>query len=411
MRKYFITILFFALAGLVVSVMMTRMHLHLAAGGFESKSFCNISDFVDCDTALASPYAKVAGIPNSEFGLLYYLFFILAILYAWGAEKGRRATLSFLLAGSSVNLAYSVVMAYLSIFRLQVLCLLCLTTYIANVALVLLVPMAMDLRLIRVPIYLFEYVRSIFGRGEIPTRIGVHLSLFVVVIAGGLLFFRGLNPETVPKMLAVPDDVYLKEFRAPASKSFVLEGEPSWGPADARVTVAVFSDFQCPFCRRAAFTLKPFFGELRKKIRFIYINYPLDNACNPAINHPMHPVSCLAAKAALCAHEKGKFWEYHDLVFLNQQKLSRSTLLNLAKEVGISEEWFNVCLVSNQTQDRLAAEMVEGNKFEVRGTPAVYINGRPFRDWMDPSRLRLVVEGELKQTDPVPSPAALPQNP
>lgn len=396
MHKLFVAILVCSLAGLVASAVMTRMHFGLTQGGFEEKSFCNVSEFVDCDTALASRYAKIGGVPTSEFGFLYYLFFTLAALYAWASEAARRATLSFLLAGSVLALGYSLIMAYLSFFRLGVLCLLCLTTYLGNLALIVLVPAALGIRLFKIPAYLAEYARSIFGKGEISTRIGFHLISFFLLMGVGLLFFKGMSPSLQAREMRMPDGFYLTSFRATAPTEFGLTEANSWGPPDAKVTVIEFSDFQCPFCKRAAFSLKPYLGELRKEIRFIYVNYPLDLACNPSVKHAMHPVSCLAAKAALCAGQKGKFWEFHDLVFENQKRLSRTTLMNLGKKVGLEETWLNVCLIAPETEARLNAEIREGEKFQVSGTPAIFINGRPFRDWLDPERLRLVVASELK---------------
>ncbi len=388
MRKAFFLLLFFAVAGLVASGIMVEMHRDLVRGGFEGKSFCNVSEFVDCDTALASRYAKVAGIPTAQIGLLYYLFFIGALLFAWIAERRRDATLSFLLAGSVGAVVYSLAMAYLSVFRLQVLCLLCLTTYFANLVHFLLLPRLLGLKFSNIVGHLSGYLRSM--------RFVSCLIVFVLTLGGGLLFFRG-SQARVEREFPITEGFYLQNFYATQPTPLTLERFASWGPADAKVTIVEFSDFQCPFCRRAAFTIKPLLGEFRRQVRLVFVNYPLDHSCNPQVGHSMHPVACLAAKGALCAGEKGKFWEFHDLVFENQKKLSRSILLSLAKQAGLEEEWFNLCLVDPQTEGVLAAEVQEGAKFGVRGTPAIYINGRPFHDWTSPEKLRWILQSELKQ--------------
>lgn len=398
MRKSFLVILFFVLLGLVASAIMTQMHARLEREGFQEKSFCNVSEFVDCDTALASRYAKIGGVPTSQLGLLYYLFFFFATLTAWFSANSRRATLSFLLTASGLALLYSVAYAYLSIFRLGVLCLLCLTTYLANLFLVLLIPRGLGIKISQIPAHLWGYARSIGGRSEYPARLGAHLIAFGLFLGVGLLLFQTGRAEDPIQKIEVSDEFYLKMFYSTSPKELTLSGPHSWGGAESPVTIVEFSDFQCPFCRRAAFSLKPYLGELKKKVRFVFINYPLDNACNPQVTHAMHPVACLAAKASLCAGERGEFWKYHDLAFENQKKLSRSTLVALAKRLGIEEKWFSSCLVAPETEAQLAREIEEGVRFEVRGTPAVYINGRPFRDWNDPARLRLIVEAELKAT-------------
>ncbi|MBI2082109.1 MAG: thioredoxin domain-containing protein [Deltaproteobacteria bacterium] len=398
MKKIFPALLFLTLLGLIASGIMVKMHLDLAPGGFESKSFCTISEFVDCDTALASRYSKIAGIPTAQIGLLYYLFFFFATLYAWSSEKGRRATASFLLAGSLFATGYSLVIAYLSIFRLEVLCLLCLTTYLCNFFHLILLPRILGIPIWRIPAHLMEYARSLLRQGSlVPGKIGLHLILFGLLLGGGLIFFKGLQANDPVRKVKIPDELYLKHFYATPSQPLGITPKLQRGEANAPVTLIEFSDFQCPFCRRAAFSLKPFLGELKKNVRIVYLNYPLDNACNPAVSRSFHMASCLSAKAALCAEQKGKFWEYHDLVFENQKKLSRETLMKLAKEVGIEEEWFNQCLVSPEIETELSAEIQEGQKFGVQGTPAIFINGRPFHDWINPERLRLVVRSEIEK--------------
>ncbi len=373
MKKTFLALLIFSAVGLVASIVMTRMHFELEKGGFEEKSFCNISETVDCDTVLASRYAKVFGIPTAQLGLLYYLFFFLASLYAWGSEKERGRILAFLFPASVGALLYSIGMAFISFVHLQTVCLLCLTTYVANLAIVFLVPRAQGLGL-----------RALF---HWP------LVVFLIFVAGGLLVFKGFQ-EKQPPRFPISREEYLKLFYAAKPVPFELAGRPVWGNPEGRVTIVEFSDFQCPYCRRAAFTLKPYLGEFKKDVRLFFVHYPLDNACNKSITRLFHPVSCLAAKAAECAHQKGKFWEFHDEVFQHQKKISRETLMKIAAKTGLDPEWFNVCLISGEVEASVAEDIGEGDKFGVHGTPALFINGRPLPDWTDPERLRWVVQAE-----------------
>ncbi|HSP54358.1 MAG TPA: thioredoxin domain-containing protein, partial [Dehalococcoidia bacterium] len=89
--------------------------------------------------------------------------------------------------------------------------------------------------------------------------------------------------------------------------------DPSWGPEDAALTIEAFSDFQCPYCKKFAEQtlprLKEAYGD---KVRFIFRDLPLTN---------IHPVAAAAAQAGGCANDQGKFWEYHDLLYENQQSL------------------------------------------------------------------------------------------
>lgn len=392
-QKIFLVLLVLSALGLTASLLMTKLHYGLNARGLEEKSFCNVSDFFDCDSALASRYSiirtRFGSIPTSELGTLFYLLAGFGFLYAWASAQ-RRTVLSFLFLSLIPATLYSLVMAYISIFKLGVLCLLCLTTYLCNFLLLLLIPSAAGARFRD----FFAFLRS-----ARPGLIfySVFTLLFFVI---GLLSFRGLNPKIHKAYARVPTKDYLKLFYAIPQETLDLSGRPTWGNPHAKVTVIEFSDFQCPFCRRAAFSLKAYLKEYEKKIRFLFVNYPLDNACNPSIPHAMHPVACLAAKASLCAHQQDRFWDYHDRVFENQKRLSRTTLLRLARESWLDVPRFEQCLVSDETAGRLKEDVETGSRVKVRGTPAVFINGRYFGDWPDPEKLRIVIEAETTGGSP-----------
>jgi len=89
----------------------------------------------------------------------------------------------------------------------------------------------------------------------------------------------------------------------------------SLGSRDAPVVIEEFSDFQCPYCRRAAFLLRPYLGQYRKQVRFVFVNFPLNRDCNPQVQAAVHGFACDAARYALCAADQGRFWTLHDLIF------------------------------------------------------------------------------------------------
>ena len=90
----------------------------------------------------------------------------------------------------------------------------------------------------------------------------------------------------------------------------VQAGDPVKGPANAKVTIVEFSDFQCPYCLQAYATVKQIMDAYPNDVRFIYKQFPLNS---------IHPQAQKAAEASLCAHEQGKFYEYHDKLFESQK--------------------------------------------------------------------------------------------
>jgi protein-disulfide isomerase len=143
---------------------------------------------------------------------------------------------------------------------------------------------------------------------------------------------------------------------------------PSLGPANAKVTLTVFSDFECPFCKRTA----PVFEKLKKafegKLRVVFRNLPLVKIHRHAMN---------AALAAVAAHKQGKFWEMHDMLFKNDLNLEKENLVEYARRVKLDAERFKRDLEAPETRKRVEADMALAKKIGVAGTPALFVNGKP----------------------------------
>ncbi len=145
------------------------------------------------------------------------------------------------------------------------------------------------------------------------------------------------------------------------------DDDPSWGPENALVTIEEFSDFQCPYCARfkieTLYRIKETYGD---RVRFIYRDFPLTS---------IHQFALKAAEAAQCAHEQGRFWEYHDLLFANQDALTTPDLKRYAAEIGANPSEFSTCLDSGKNTREVALDLQDGYQAGVTGTPAFLING------------------------------------
>ncbi len=141
---------------------------------------------------------------------------------------------------------------------------------------------------------------------------------------------------------------------------------PAKGPANAPLVVVVFSDFQCPFCKRVEPTLAELEQKYAGKLRLVWKNYPL----------PFHENAEPAAEAAMAAGAQGKFWEMHDKLFENSGALDRASLDKYAAALGLDLARFKADLDAHRQRARVQADMKEGAAIGVQGTPAVFINGR-----------------------------------
>jgi protein-disulfide isomerase len=177
--------------------------------------------------------------------------------------------------------------------------------------------------------------------------------------------------------------IYLE---APRAELAVSADSPAKGPADAKVTVVEFSDFQCPFCSQAAPIVGQIHAAYGDKVRIIFQHFPLG----------IHDRARPAAEASACANVQGKFWEYHDKLFYHQQSLSDADLKKYAEEVGLDADRWSACYRSGTFRAEVMQQMQIGRQAGVTGTPAFFVNGRfvsgaqPFEKFKD------IIDDELK---------------
>ena len=154
---------------------------------------------------------------------------------------------------------------------------------------------------------------------------------------------------------------------APRRDVSIESTDPSLGRASAPVTLIEFSDFQCPFCQRVAPTLKKVRDTYGDRVRIVWKDFPLTQ---------IHPQAFKASEAAHCAGDQGKYWEYHDRLFANQQSLQPEELKQHATALGLDAAAFNACLDSSKYGERVRDGVAQGTRLGVNSTPTIYINGR-----------------------------------
>ncbi|SEU24301.1 Protein-disulfide isomerase [Stigmatella erecta] len=173
----------------------------------------------------------------------------------------------------------------------------------------------------------------------------------------------------------------------PPAQKVDLGTAPAKGPSDAPVTLVAFSDFECPFCSRAANTVKQLEGEYQGKLRVAFKHQPL----------PRHANAKLAAAASLAANEQGKFWEYHDKLFANQTALDRAALERYAEELKLDMGKFKSALDSNKFDAQISADSAQGHQIGAAGTPTFFVNGRPIVGAKPIENFRRVIDDELRK--------------
>jgi protein-disulfide isomerase len=160
---------------------------------------------------------------------------------------------------------------------------------------------------------------------------------------------------------------------------------PSFGPPNAKVTVIEYSDFECPYCSRAASVVQQLKKKYSDRVRFVFRQFPL----------PMHRNAALAAQAALAAHAQGKFWELHDKMFANQRALDRESLEGYAKDIGLDLAKFKKALDDSSYDAAVKADIALGEQIGVSGTPTMIINTQRVPNATDFASVSAMIDGEL----------------
>ncbi len=387
------------LAGAVLAAISTSQYLRIHEKGMEEKSFCAISEVIDCDIASASSYSSVAGMPIAWFGLVAYLLIGSMALFGAISKKNRKSSVAVAWFLSIFALLYSIRMAYLLFAVLGVACIECIGMYIVNVIAAFGLWRALNTPLKDTGKFFLDYIRAVFkkpsGLGFQP-KIVAHAFVVIAAFGIGAAVIYNLQGGPAQKGVTLKEKInahYMQSlYDIPVNPDW-----PVWGNPDGAVTIIEFSDFECPFCRLAAFNVRPYLQEFKKDVRFYFVNYPLDQSCNPYLEHPMHMNACLAAYAVECANKLGDFWSFHDDVFKLKKNMNRDAIIGLAEKRNWNPQEFAACLDSEETKKRILADIEAGKRAYISGTPSLIIDGRRLKYWRDPNFLQAVVKEEKKR--------------
>ncbi len=178
-----------------------------------------------------------------------------------------------------------------------------------------------------------------------------------------------------------------REKLAQCEKSnFEIGNSPVKGPADAKITIVEFSDFQCPYCKRGKDNMEQVMKMFPNDVKIVFKQLPLS----------FHSKAKPAAKAALAAGKQGKFWEMHDLFFDNQGQLGDQYFEDKAKELGLDIEKFKADMASPEIEAQIEAESKLAAESGISGTPGFFVNGVAVKGAYPPEHFKGIIEGCLE---------------
>jgi protein-disulfide isomerase/uncharacterized membrane protein/peroxiredoxin len=399
--------------GIGVAGYLTRLHLELFYGS-EASAICDLGGSFNCSTVNASAHAEVLGVPHALIALPAYV--VMAGLAGLAWRRKSRPALAALFGAATLTVLYSGYLAYVSSVVIGAWCLFCLVLYGVNLGVAVLAGWAGGAAIVG------DAVRAPFRAPLVVGGAGVAFGLLLAGSYGAYDQVRGhMAAEAAAAAVAAPPRVAKAGPTGPSTTGTaataasaggpetkkvrlgekradvpVPKGAPTLGPASAKVTLVEFSDFQCPFCKRLAGSLRQLAEEYPKDVRIAYVEFPLNTDCNRVeLKKSMHPEACHAAAAAVCAQAQGKFWEMHDALFDDQASLGNKRYLAVAKDLGLDMGAYAACLDAPATMETIGAQTEAGGPLGVNGTPTFFVNGRQMSGAQPIEVLRAVVDAEI----------------
>ncbi len=359
-RKQLIILIMLLLAGLAMAAELLYIDYMVNYSSEPFRSFCNIDDSFNCDAVAASAYSHFLGVPVAFIGVAGNLT-LLAFLFVGTRATHARARMKHIY--TLIFWLYALgcaALALVSFLFVPALCIVCMSFWGVSVATFVYLAV-LSRGAWRRPVVLARETLTAVLHHKAATLGALGLFLFANAYAGYHFSYCGCHK---------------KGEQALACEGFDPKGFSSYlGRSSAKIDVVVYTDFQCPWCKRAHYAVVDMVKKYEKQIRFVRKDLPLDMSCNPMLSQPFHDFACKAAFFAKCAGLQGKYWEYHDELYRNQELLSDKLFLDVAKMLSLDLDALRACAASDEVRRAVQADIAEAVRYGVEGTPTFRIFG------------------------------------
>jgi uncharacterized membrane protein/protein-disulfide isomerase len=393
-----------ALIGLAVSGASIWVHYRLLTDPTYI-SPCDVGATFNCTEVYLSRYGSMAGVPVAVGGVIW---FGLAGLIAWFARADGRpsAAAAYLTVLGILGLGVSLYLAYVSWFVLKSGCLLCMATYAAVLAILVLASRASAVPMGSLPGRVAGDLRSALSRSSNLAATLVYAAAVVALIVffpHGRTFGEAedseatsnasiANPAATTPAAATDSPFAQWWFKQPRTDLGIA-------PEGARVIVVKFNDFACGSCAQAHYAYRPVFNRFEKShpgaVRLVVKDWPWDVACN--FNSPRtipgHEAACAAAAAARMAQDRGKYDEMATWLYQNQNQTLPQVQAAAAKILGVKDFDREYAL----KLPAIRADIADGGALGIDGTPTYFVNGVRLAGLLRPEQFEMAISLELQK--------------
>ncbi len=376
-----------ALIGLVISVELCVVYFNANFNAGSNPSFCSINEVIDCDAVSETPFSRFLAIPLSLWGFGFYALLLFILLFPFKkfelfGEFKHPKSYVFTLATFSVII--SVIMAYISSFVIQKICILCHILYLVNFLLFLSCLIGDSI----IDLYKNAFIdmKNIFSDKRWVVIAAV-CALSGIITLVFINIYRPFTPLAPPPPVPVPDN-------KPEHQYTIGEIGNTLGSKDAKIVIREFTDYECPFCSLSNNMMLKLTSEI-EGIRVEHHDFPLSSECNSIVRGSKHKNSCLAAYYARAARKQGKFWDMTTLLFENQLDLSEKNILKLAKTIDLDIEKLKKDAHDPELQKELENDIKKAKIFGITGTPSYIIGIKKYEGMMPYSKFKKKITESL----------------
>ena len=341
-------------------------------------SFCDMNSTFNCTEAYTSRFGAVAGVPVALLGLVFFAAVLMLITLCAQSPSAAQHLPGYVFAASTIGLAVILYLAYASYVILQVVCLLCVGTYVAVVGLFLLSGSAKNISLTSLPMHMLEDLRLLVRN---PRGLAAAV-VFTIAAATSIVVFpeqrvTAAAGVTAPEQAQTGPTASAQQIQQLEDWLAKQPRVPVMAPSDgAAVVILKFNDYQCPGCGQTYRDYKPVLAKWAKqapgKVKFTAKDFPLERECNAFVGQDLHSGACEAAVAVRLAREKGKGEAMEDWLYANQPAMNPDTVKKAAATVGGVTD-FEARYKS--TLELVKADVAQGAQLKVGGTPTFFMNG------------------------------------
>jgi protein-disulfide isomerase/uncharacterized membrane protein len=373
----------FLLLAIITTFIAVGVHIYLTQHFFElrlgigdgGKAICNINEVMNCDAVTASRFAAFLGIPLALWGAVtnaVLIFFLGVTRMNLTQDRARTSRYSFLL--SLITVIATVVMAFISFTSLGKGCIFCIAAYILSIIGFIFIWLGTEnLTVANIKEDIFDAFTS--QKWVLGFAVAIPALVFLV----NLMYTESHGMSEMDKIAIEKVNFWSSspEQNFDPNTGMTMQS----GSETPIMTIVEFADFRCPHCKMAAPSLHAF-TQAHPDVKLIFKPFPLDGTCNDAITSGGDGISCGLASAVMCAEKLDKKgWATHDYIFENQQEIAMAMSLDknlddISKKVNLKLEYLKACVIAPETSALIRAMAKEGEKAQIRGTPAIFVNGR-----------------------------------